>query len=204
MQKLNGFMAILVFALSLVLLVAGLAAGYTSLDLLPTSTGVLYALGGAVAVSAAILTFALGALIRRIDALSELLRQQPASAYSAGEAARVEPSFAAPPADAQPSGAEAEAREAQAEEGGEPVAEAAEEPINENRFGHLPTLGEIEHAIETPEAPPSLIGRYSSGGANYMIFADGSIEAETQEGSFKFASMGDFKQYLADRKDDRR
>src|SRR5208337_430382 len=190
-------MAILVFALSLVLLIAGLAAGYTSLDLLPTSVGILYALGGAVAVCAAILTFAFGALIRRIDALSELLRQQPTGA---GEAARIDPSFAAPPADAQPSGAEAEAREAQAEVGGEPVAEAAEEPINQNRSGHLPTLGEIEHAIETPEAPPSLIGRYSSGGANYMIFADGSIEAETQEGSFKFASMGDFKQYLADRK----
>ena len=194
-------MAFLVFALSLVLLVAGLAAGYMSLDLLPTSVGVLYALGGAVAVCAAILTFALGVVIRRIDALSELVRQQPTSAYGAAEAAPVDPSFAAPPADAQPSGAEAEAREAQAEEGGEPVAEEAEEPINENRSGHLPTLGEIEHAIETPEAPPSLIGRYSSGGANYMIFADGSIEAETQEGTFKFASMGDFKQYLADRKD---
>ena len=189
-------MTILVFALSLVLLVAGLAGGFVSLDLLPTSAGVLYALGGAVAVSAAILAFALGALIRRIDALSELMRrQQSGAAYGVAEAAPVEPS---PPADAAPSDEEAEA---QAEDGGEPEVEAAEEPINENRAGHLPTLGEIEHAIETPEAPPSLIGRYSSGGANYMIFADGSIEVETQEGSFKFASMGDFKRYLADRKD---
>jgi hypothetical protein len=194
-------MAFLVFALSLVLLVAGLAGGYMSLDLLPTSAGVLYALGGAVAVCAAILAFALGLLIRRIDALLQLLRQQPRGAYGVAEAAPVEPS---PPADAEPSGEEGEMREARAEEGGEPMAEAAEEPINENRSGHLPTLGEIEHAIETPQASPTLIGRYSSGGANYMIFADGSIEAETQEGSFKFASMGDFKQYLADRKDGRR
>jgi hypothetical protein len=194
-------MAFLVFALSLVLLVAGLAGGYMSLDLLPTSAGVLYALGGAVAVCAAILAFALGLLIRRIDALLQLLRQQPRGAYGVAEAAPVEPS---PPADAEPSGEEGEMREARAEEGGEPVAEAAEEPINENRSGHLPTLGEIERAIETPQASPTLIGRYSSGGANYMIFADGSIEAETQEGSFKFASMGDFKQYLADRKDGRR
>jgi hypothetical protein len=194
-------MAFLVFALSLVLLVAGLAGGYMSLDLLPTSAGVLYALGGAVAVCAAILAFALGLLIRRIDALLQLLRQQPRGAYGVAEAAPVEPS---PPADAEPSGEEGEMREARAEEGGEPMAEAAEEPINEKRSGHLPTLGEIEHAIETPQASPTLIGRYSSGGANYMIFADGSIEAETQEGSFKFASMGDFKQYLADRKDGRR
>jgi hypothetical protein len=198
-------MAISVFALSLVLLVAGLAAGYTSLDLLPTSVGVLYALGGAVAVCAAMLAFALGALIRRIDALSELVRQLPTGAYGAAEAARVDPSFAAPLADARQLREEVEAQaeevgESMAEAADEPVAEA-EQPINHNRSGHLPTLGEIEHAIETPEAPPSLIGRYSSGGANYMIFADGSIEAETQEGSFKFASMGDFKQYLSERKD---
>ena len=30
-----------------------------------------------------------------------------------------------------------------------------------------------------------------------MIFSDGTIEAETEEGAFKFASMGDFKAYLA-------
>jgi hypothetical protein len=32
-----------------------------------------------------------------------------------------------------------------------------------------------------------------------MIFADGSIEAETMEGTFKFASMGDFKRYISER-----
>jgi len=33
-----------------------------------------------------------------------------------------------------------------------------------------------------------------------LIFGDGSIEAETAEGRFRFASMGDFKRYLIDRK----
>ncbi len=32
-----------------------------------------------------------------------------------------------------------------------------------------------------------------------MIFSDGSIEAETDEGEFKFASMGDFKKFLIER-----
>ncbi len=54
--------------------------------------------------------------------------------------------------------------------------------------------------METPEAPPSLVGSYSSGGANYKIFADGSIEAELSEGTFKFASMSDFKRHLAEAK----
>jgi hypothetical protein len=197
-------MAFLVFALSLVLLAAGVAGGYMSLDLLPTSAGVLYALGGVVAACMAVVTFALGVMIRRVDALAELVRLQ-AGAHGVAEPAPVEQqSFMAPAVDAEPSEEGAEAQDAGAEESAEHSAADAEEPVNENRSGRLPTLGEIEHALGTPEAPPSLIGRYSSGGANYMIFADGSIEAETQEGTFKFASMGDFKQYLSDRKDGRR
>ena len=100
--------------------------------------------------------------------------------------------------------AAAYAQEGETEEAVAPDAEDAEQPVNENRSGRLPTLGEIERAIETPEAPPSLIGRYSSGGANYMIFADGSIEAETPEGTFRFASMGDFKHFLAGQKEGKR
>jgi hypothetical protein len=78
-----------------------------------------------------------------------------------------------------------------------------ESPININRTGHLPSLETIETVLETPaepQGPPSLIGSYSSAGANYKIFADGSIEAETSEGTFKFASMSDFKRHLIETK----
>jgi len=113
---------------------------------------------------------------------------QPAAAFEAGAA---------------PGGEEAEPAAGVGEAGASVAAgdgaDEDEAPINENRAGHLPTLEEIEQAIETPEAPPTLIGRYSAGGATYMIFSDGSIEAETDEGAFKFASMGDFKQFLKDR-----
>jgi len=191
-------MAILVFVFSLLLLVAGLASGYMSLDLLPTSVGVLYALSGAVAVALAVVTFALGVLIRRIDALAKLTRQPVAPL--AAEPGAAEPA----PLEAEPLPAQVFEKpvSAETESVAEPaaLAEDAEDPINENRAGHLPTLHAIEHAFETPERPPNLIGRYSAGGANYMIFEDGSIEAETAEGAFKFASMGDFKRYLADRK----
>lgn len=196
-------MAFLVFALGLVLLVAGVSGGYLSLDLLPTSLGVLYALGGAVAFCVGILVLVLGVVIRRIDALAELVRRSPSGAGASPELAPIDQTFAPPPAE-ELSGETSEAADAQegeTEEAGAPEAEETEEPVNENRSGRLPTLGEIEHAIETPEAPPSLIGRYSSGGANYMIFADGSIEAETPEGTFRFASMGDFKHFLAGQKE---
>jgi hypothetical protein len=194
-------MAFLVFALGLVLLAAGLAGGYMSLDLLPTGIGVLYAIGGAVAVCMAVVTFALGVMICRIDALAKLVRQQASGIYGVAESTPVDQSFIAPAAEVEASEEEAETQDTRAEESAEHPDADAEEPVNENRSGRLPTLGEIEHETGTPQAPPSLIGRYSSGGANYMIFADGSIEAETQKGTFKFASMGDFKQYLSDRKD---
>jgi hypothetical protein len=232
-------MAFLVFVLSLVLLVAGLGAGYLSLDLLPTGPGMLDAFAGVAAVVGAIIVFALGLLILRIGRLTTAVREQGATtpiSTAAPLALADEPAELAPgveEAEQVEVEAEAEAVEAQAVEGegveiepalepdsgweaqerpaaaeAEPALEAGEtheeardfeDAVNENRVGHLPTLGEIERAIETPERPPTLIGRYASGGANYMIFSDGSIEAETDEGAFKFGSMGEFKRFLLDR-----
>jgi hypothetical protein len=198
-------MAILIFVLSLVLLVAGAASGYQSLDLLPDGLGLLYALAGAVGVAAAVVTFAIGVAILRIDALARLMRQSAAPAMldaapdtepapldttSKIEPARPEEAVFAPVL------VEAETPES----ADEPAAADDESPININRAGHLPSLDAIETVLETPETPPNMIGSYSSAGANYKIFADGSIEAETSEGTFKFASMGDFKRHLVDAK----
>ena len=71
-----------------------------------------------------------------------------------------------------------------------------ETPANANRSGHFPSLEAIERAL-APEAEPEIVGKYSAGGAHYKIYSDGSIEAETESGRFKFASMTDFKTYLA-------
>jgi hypothetical protein len=196
--------AILIFILSLILLVAAAASGYESVDLLPTSTGVLYALAGAVAACAAVMTFALGVLTWRIGALTGLVRQ------SAGPSA-IRGAF-----EATPSTEVAHAKDisvatlvieaGQPESLDEPPGAEDERPININRSGHLPSLEAIETVLETPEepqGPPSLIGSYSSAGANYKIFSDGSIEAETSEGTFQFASMSDFKRHLAESKGNR-
>jgi hypothetical protein len=198
-------MAILIFGLSLILLIAGVASGYQSLDLLPTGIGVLYALAGAVAVCAAALTFAIAVAIQRIDALTKLMRQSVwSSALPA--AFEVTPSTEAAPAEevfAAPSAIEARVPASV----DQTHAAEDESPININRTGHLPSLETIETVLETPErepeAPPGLIGSYSSAGANYKIFSDGSIEAETSEGTFKFASMGDFKRHLIETKGNR-
>ena len=193
-------MAILIFVLALILMIAAAASGYQSLNLLPTGIGVLYALAGATAACAAVLTFAIATMIRRIDALMKLVPQSALlPAVPAGlEMARM--SEAALAGDV--SGARLASEREAPESADEAPAAEDESPININRAGHLPSLETAETVKENPEPkqPPSLIGSYSSAGANYKIFSDGSIEAETSNGTFTFASMADFKRHLAETK----
>ena len=207
-------MVVLVFVLGLILAIAGGGALFASVDLLPTEIGILYAACGTVALCAGVIVLAIGALIRRVDQLAEDFGARAVEpAFATGVAAHglaahphIEPEFssephlhaeAAPPEHATP----VEALAPEPEPAPATRASDEEDPLNENRAGHLPTLAEVEHALAEPEAPPTLVGRYSAGGADYMIFSDGTIEAETEHGAFKFASMGDFKAYLAGGKD---
>jgi hypothetical protein len=196
----DGLMSILIFVLSLILLIAAAASGYASVDLLPTSTGVLYALAGAVAACAAVVTFALAVLIRRVDRLTKLVGPSDRPSI-------LRPGFGVTPLPETGPTSEVSAAplaiEAEGLENLEALALEDESPININRTGHLPSLETIETVLETPEepqGPPSIIGSYSSAGANYKIFSDGSIEAETSEGTFHFASMSDFKRHLMETK----
>lgn len=195
-----GQVAILIFILSSILLIAAAASGYQSLDLLPTSIGVLYALIAAVAACGAVVTFAIGVLTWRIGVLTKLVRE------SAGPSALPVAFEAAPSAETAPAGtvvAPSAVEAGLSASMNEAAGAEDESPINFNRSGHLPSLETIETVLETPEepqGPPTLIGSYSSAGANYKIFSDGSIEAETGEGTFQFASMSDFKRYLTETK----
>jgi hypothetical protein len=49
-------------------------------------------------------------------------------------------------------------------------------------------------------ASPQVIGRYAAGASSYVLFSDGAIEAETDAGAMRFASLDDFKSYVATRK----
>jgi hypothetical protein len=189
-------MAILVFLLGALLTILGSIGLFASVDLLPTEIGILYAACGTIAASSGLVVISIGALIRRVDALSRNWNAPPPDPTPfETHAAESEPSVATP-ADEEPD-----------DTGPERLVAATPsddfedaEPINENRAGHLPTLAEVEHAITEPGAAPTLVGRYTAAGAHYMIFSDGTIEAETEQGAFRFASMGDFKAYIAGRK----
>lgn len=66
-------------------------------------------------------------------------------------------------------------------------------------------LDKPDDASPAPSAPPSMapagrptvIGTYNSGGNRYVMFSDGSIEAETPEGTFKFGSLDELKEFIA-------
>lgn len=45
--------------------------------------------------------------------------------------------------------------------------------------------------------PAAIIGTYNSGDNRYVMFSDGSIEAETPEGLFRFASLDELKEFIA-------
>jgi hypothetical protein len=46
-------------------------------------------------------------------------------------------------------------------------------------------------------AAPTVIGTYNSGGNSYVMFSDGSIEADTPSGRFRFASLDELKDFIA-------
>jgi len=63
---------------------------------------------------------------------------------------------------------------------------------------------EEPRAAETDVAPaptasvePTIIGSYDSGGNRYVMFSDGSIEAETPEGVYRFNSLDELKEFIA-------
>ncbi len=41
-----------------------------------------------------------------------------------------------------------------------------------------------------------MVGRYSSGGNTYMMYDNGSIEADTPNGRFTFASLEELKAFV--------
>ena len=47
------------------------------------------------------------------------------------------------------------------------------------------------------EDKPEVLGTHSSGANRYMMFSDGSVEAETPDGSFRFNSLDELQAALA-------
>jgi hypothetical protein len=80
------------------------------------------------------------------------------------------------------------------------VAEGEHAATHEDAAGPEPGAHAQDPDEPAPVAPPTpepaVIGRYTSGNTTYVMFADGSIEAETPSGILHFASLADLKVYV--------
>ena len=209
-------MTIVTFVLGLVLIAAGAGGLVASYDLLPTELGLLYACCGAILVSGGVVTVAIGVAVLRLEALTQVVHfasavedlpdeDDVAAAQHEHEheheLAAHEPEAVAAELEPSAEHAEAPAVEPQPVEvhsaAVAPGEEASTEPpVEEPAVASGPSVADLEQALAEAQ-PPTLVGHYSAGGANYKIFSDGSIEAETDGGAFRFASMDEFKAYLA-------
>jgi hypothetical protein len=165
-------MAIMTIVLGVALIVAALGSLWASLNLLPTEMGQLYGISGVVLLGSGAIVLAIAALIARIG---QLMPPPP------------EIVTALPPASPEPAGPKIEI-----------------DDIAANAASLLaPTLVSPPRPEQGPangRASPKVIGRYAAGEASYVLFSDGSIEAETDAGALRFATLDDFKTYVANHK----
>jgi hypothetical protein len=97
--------------------------------------------------------------------------------------------------DERHSDAEAAVRESEGLVASEPVAEP--EPVAASERTDRPEAAP-EAEPEKPASPsPTIIGSYNSGDNRYIMYSDGSIEAETPDGAFRFASLDELKEFIA-------
>lgn len=78
---------------------------------------------------------------------------------------------------------------------------ASSEPASKQRVERAvgPSGEEHQAGPEKPvDAPsPTVVGTYSSGGNTYVMYSDGSIQAETPTGRFRFDSLDELKAFIA-------
>lgn len=179
----------LLLLVGLALVVVAGAGLVASIDLLTTEIGAIYATCSAIAAAAGLIVLALAGVTHRIDALRAAFLRANESPRRVAAAADLAPPIPSPVPleNAEGSAVKPPPIPAMAPD------EAEAEPAP-------PLAAEAAPIEPPPAAPTTLVGRYTSGGANYSIFSDGSIEAETDQGAFHFASMSEFKAYIASKR----
>ena len=145
-----------------------------------------------------------------VQADPEQLASGNAVALHEGDVLYAEEHEAAHAHDAHPEGAHAEVashpEHAHAEHDPAPVDHDAthealehDEHVASDETEHPP----VDHHLEPMTLPapvastePAVIGRYEADGTAYTMFADGSIEAQSDAGIYRFASMADLKAFI--------
>lgn len=85
-----------------------------------------------------------------------------------------------------------------------PPESRSEEPHKGPQEGPQEETPALRPSLDTPPEPEpapkpatrTVVGRYASGGNTYVMFEDGSIEAETPQGRFTFGSLDELKAFV--------
>jgi outer membrane biosynthesis protein TonB len=215
-------MAVVLFVVAFAMVVAGLAAIYDGYAIVMIEKGWTKVIAGAVGASAGFLLFGVVAVLahlKRIAAGLEALRPpagdfeapsrqppQSAEALAAGIDAALAASVPGPgqAPEVPISAALAEPSPQNAPTAPEPPPvqapdePAAPEPLRapERRAD---SASEAPQAAPKPAAgqPPTVVGTYSSGGNTYVMYSDGSIQAQTPTGLFRFDTLDELKAFIA-------
>jgi hypothetical protein len=70
----------------------------------------------------------------------------------------------------------------------------SEPAVSEKADQETPSEAE---AASDEQGPATVIGTYNSGDNKYVMFSDGSIEAQTPSGTFRFQSLDELKEFIA-------
>ena len=176
-----------VIAMGLVLGLAGAYAIWLGYPIIEVERGWAQVIGGAAALSGGVVTLAIGLLIGAVDRLRRALPiAPPAPAVAA---------YAPEPADPAPV-EWVDRDEATDSHSVDTFERAVRGAMDEARAS-----GEAApaSAVAIENAPARVLGRYAFGGDHYTLYEDGSIEAETEEGVTRFASLDELRRTLGDK-----
>lgn len=190
-------MGVALYLIALALVGAGAASIAYGYGIILNERGWTMVISGAVAATGGFVLLGIAVVAGRVK------RVERALARVAETAAEVRPSFppmpSAPPVPPPPSRAEA------ASPAPRPARPEPEEHAVLKAADAIPEPAPLPRSTAAPAAaaPPreadsrTIIGTYNSGGNSYVMYSDGSIEADTPSGQYTFQSLDELKEFIA-------
>jgi hypothetical protein len=191
-------MSVFLSLLGVAMMVTGLAAIYSGSLFVGIERGWTMVVAGSIGFSAGAVLLGLSAALRRlrrVERAIKMLAGAPTRRPTLETIVDAEPAAAAPASAAEAAGLHAETGSAaQAQPSSAERAEAAAAPGPEVR---APEPGPGPEPSSDKDPPPDrIIGTYQAGGNSYVMYADGSIRADTPSGEHRFRSMDEFKAFM--------
>jgi hypothetical protein len=215
-------MIVALYGVAIAMVLVGAALAFYGYGIIMVERGWTLVIAGSIIGSSGAVLAGIGHLAERIAGIQRdtgplrerFGRLDPATLPASPDAAAA-PLAPAPrgpldlPGDATGSGSETAAAEPPARpapESRRPPVDNAPAPVLSDaplRGSTAATPQDASAPDRTPESPreatgkPTVVGTYDSGGNHYVMFSDGSIEADTPNGVFRFGSLDELKDFIA-------